>query len=149
MSWYCDLLTGGLSNLDTLRHPCSPRLQRLRPGFGQHSRLVERGRDPVRKKRKDGHGNENDQIADEGAPMQLYHASNAFYVLALGLSNASVSWLLVRINSSRAPLVTRSLKAIMAFLVLWTIAMVFVMLLACPTGNLAALSTDRCPNWVG
>lgn len=81
--------------------------------------------------------------------MQRYHASNVFYVLALGLSNASVSWLMVRINSSRAPLVTRSLKGIMAFVVLWTVAMVFVMLFACPLGDLAALSTEQCPNWVG
>ena len=79
---------------------------------------------------------------------QLYYASNIFYVLSLGSSKASISYLMVRINASRPPTVRRWLNGILYLVCLWTVGMFVWAIFACTVNSVWKLSTEQCPNWV-
>ncbi|KAK3709524.1 hypothetical protein LTR37_010897 [Vermiconidia calcicola] len=78
---------------------------------------------------------------------KLYYASNIFYVLSLGSSKASISYLMVRINASRPPTVRRWLNGILYLVCLWTVGMFVWAIFACTVNSVWKLSTEQCPNW--
>ena len=65
------------------------------------------------------------------AVLQLFYAANVFSILSLGCSKASVSYLMVRINSSQSSIVTQSMKGILYLVAVWTVAMIFVFIFMC------------------
>ncbi|KAK5769355.1 hypothetical protein LTS12_000282 [Elasticomyces elasticus] len=84
---------------------------------------------------------------DAGRAQKLYYASTIFLVGSLGCAKASVSYLIIRINSSRSHTITRAMKGVLGLVATWTIALVFLFIFACGTETPWGLTGEQCPHW--